>query len=389
MKRRRIALVVPRAGYEVTGGAEAFCLTAARALMELHDVEVLTSCAADYRTWANEFPEGSDEISGVPVRRFNVDAPRDPKRFHLMSQQLRYRIAMLSTDEQEHWIREQGPYSTALLKYIWDQRDVYDDFFFFTYLYPTTYFGLPLAGGRAHLVPLAHDEWPIYMPAFNSLFARTDAFIYVSPEERDFVRRRFRGIDVAGPLCHVPLHAVEKGDPERFRSEYGINGPFALYLGRVDESKGVFDLSEMFEAYAARNGTSLQLVVAGEGGAALPHRAHVRTIGFVDEQTKWDALSACDVFMMPSRYESLCLALLEAWACGKPAVVNGLSEALIGQCRRSNGGLWYNEQESFNAVLDIAIGDTGPTLGRQGKVFFDRCYRAGDVTEAFLGSAED
>ena len=35
-----------------------------------HDVDVLTTCARDYVTWKNEYPEGADRIRGVTVRRF-------------------------------------------------------------------------------------------------------------------------------------------------------------------------------------------------------------------------------------------------------------------------------------------------------------------------------
>ena len=103
----RIALVVPRAGETVTGGAEAFCLTSARELAEHYEVEVLSTCARDYNTWTNVYEEGPGEIGGLSVRRFAVDAPRDTARFNHLSAQLRYRLSTLTTQEQESWLREQ------------------------------------------------------------------------------------------------------------------------------------------------------------------------------------------------------------------------------------------------------------------------------------------
>src|SRR5438270_13113392 len=101
VNKPRVALVVPRAGEVVTGGAEAFCLTAAQQLAQAYEVEVLTTCAHDYQTWTNVYAEGPASIDGVAARRFPVDAPRDTLRFNQMSAQFRYRLSTLTTQEQE------------------------------------------------------------------------------------------------------------------------------------------------------------------------------------------------------------------------------------------------------------------------------------------------
>ena len=318
-RKPRVALIVPRAGEVVTGGAEAFCLTAAQELAQANDVEVLTTCARDYQTWMNVYAEGPATVDGVAVRRFAVDAPRDTIRFNQMSAQFRYRLSTLTTQEQERWLREQGPYSTAMLRYLWEQREHYDAFIFFTYLYATTYFGVPLVEDRAFLVPLAHDEWPIYMPVWQQLFARPKGVLFVSQEERRFVQQRFPRA-AHGVLCDVPLRAARAGDAQAFRHDSGISDPFVLYVGRIDGSKGCDELCGLFVDYLkARPESRLRLVLAGEGGEALRKHERIDALGYVDDATKWNALAACSAFVMPSRNESLCIALLEAWAAGKPA----------------------------------------------------------------------
>lgn len=383
-RSRRLALVVPRAGEVVTGGAEAFCLTAAQQLAQDYDLEVLTTCARDYQTWTNVYDEGATTIDGISVRRFAVDAPRDPLRFNHISAQFRYRLSTLTDSEQEHWLREQGPYSTGMLRYLWEHRERYDAFVFFTYLYATTYFGLPLVEDRAYLVPLAHDEWPIYMPVWPQLFARPQGMLFVSSEERRFVHQRFPGSLPQGLLCDVPLHGVLAGDAEAFRLHTGISDPFLLYVGRIDGSKGCDELCGLFVDYIkARPESRLQLVLAGEGGEALRKHDRIHALGYVDEATKWNALAASAAFVMPSRNESLCIALLEAWAAGKPALVSGASPVLVGQCRRSNGGLWFTDATSFHAALDVLLSPAGEILGMQGKRFFKDRYERGNIIESF------
>ena len=69
--KRRIAFVTPRFGAEIVGGAEAVARDTALALVERGwEVEVLTTCAVNPYTWANELPEGTQEDSGLLVRRF-------------------------------------------------------------------------------------------------------------------------------------------------------------------------------------------------------------------------------------------------------------------------------------------------------------------------------
>ena len=54
----KLACVVQRYGAGVAGGSERHCRELALRLAAHHDVTILTTCAADYVTWENEFPAG-------------------------------------------------------------------------------------------------------------------------------------------------------------------------------------------------------------------------------------------------------------------------------------------------------------------------------------------
>ena len=81
----KIAFVIQRYGSEILGGSEYHCRLIAERLAQRHEVEVLTTCARDYITWQNEYPEGTDRVRGVTVRRFANAHPRDIASFNRYS----------------------------------------------------------------------------------------------------------------------------------------------------------------------------------------------------------------------------------------------------------------------------------------------------------------
>ena len=103
----RLAFVVQRYGEEVNGGAEALCRWVAERMRKYFSVEVLTTCALDYLTWANHFPPGESVVNGVTVRRFPVDAPRDMDKFNLFARKLFANGQRTLLDEME-WLKLKG-----------------------------------------------------------------------------------------------------------------------------------------------------------------------------------------------------------------------------------------------------------------------------------------
>ena len=135
------------------------------------DTEILTTCALNYMTWENHFSEGTEECGDTIIIRFPTSETRDVEAFNKFSEELHSRIRHCTTEEQERWMRMQGPVSDALTSYIKLNKDKYDAFIFFGYLYATTSHNLPLVADKSYLVPCAHDEWPIYFSFFDRLFA--------------------------------------------------------------------------------------------------------------------------------------------------------------------------------------------------------------------------
>ena len=76
MNRKKIAVIDQRYGVEVNGGSEYYARLLAEHLSAYYDVEVLTTTALDYDTWAPYFKSGREILNGVAVRRFDVRHPR-------------------------------------------------------------------------------------------------------------------------------------------------------------------------------------------------------------------------------------------------------------------------------------------------------------------------
>jgi glycosyltransferase involved in cell wall biosynthesis len=379
--RPRVAFVVQRYGEEIAGGAEGFCRASARTMSAAWDCEIVTTCARDAQTWENAYAPGTSLDGDVRVHRFAVDAPRNVRAFDRASRRIAVDSGTLH--EQEAWMRLQGPYASDLFAYLARAGGAYDAVFFFSYLYATTYFGLPLVADRAILVPLAHDEWMLGLPLFDRIFACARACGFVSEEERLLVETRFADLTPPGSLLRLAIEP-QPGDAARFRASHGIDDPFLLYVGRVEEAKGVGDVLAHFAALRAIDPQPLALVLAGPIAMALPQRDDVVALGHIPERDKWDALAAAEFVVVPSAFESLSIAALEAWAAGKAVLANGSSAVLVGQCRRSGGGLWYAQEREFVDLSRSKLVGEAQRLGVQGARYVARTFNEQTARTSFL-----
>ena len=418
----RIAFVVQRYGAEILGGSEYHCRLIAERLAARHDVEVLTTCARDYVTWKNEYPEGNDRVKGVTVRRFSVAAQRDINAFNQYSDWIFHHPH--SREDELRWLEMQGPWSPALKDYLVKHHRAYDALIFFTYLYAPTVLGLRVDPGRSILVPTAHDEPAIHLGIYKEMFRLPAAVAYNTEVEREFLKTRFEigaaaeevvgcgvdlmpggdaqagapsrddrpdralpsaiasamALDEPAPAAHeddggeVAVHLTHRG--ARFQRRHRLHGQFLLYGGRIDPGKGCEELLEYFTSYKEQAGDA-DLVLMGVKLMQLPEVPWVRFAGLLSERERLEALEAATIVVVPSPFESLSLLALEAMAVGTPVLVNGHSDVLVEHCRRSQAGLWYNNRDEFVDAAKLLLADDRlrRTMGRNGKEYVKREYR--------------
>lgn len=365
--RMKLAFVVDRYGPDVPGGSERHCREFAERLAQRgHEVTVLTSCARDYVTWANAYPPGQQPDGPVSVIRFPVAAERDPDVWRDLS---RLVFSGLGSEADEvRWFRESGPCVPTLLEYLRGQKDRFDIFVFFSFRYYPTFAGLPLVAPRAILVPTAEEDPAIRLGVLRKFFTLPLGIIHNTPEEQQLLRSVTRG---AFPAFEVIGSGVAEAGPqpgERLLERLGVRRPFILCLGRVDPNKGSATLLSHFRRFVELEGEGLQLVLAGPAVMEVPPQRAVRVLGHVSEEDRSALLYYMHALVAPSPFESLSLALIEAWMHGRPALVNGWCKVLRGQVTRADGGLYYENAAEFREALRLLLDEPelAGRLGRQG-----------------------
>ncbi|MET9972029.1 glycosyltransferase [Streptomyces sp. NPDC006356] len=131
----------------------------------------------------------------------------------------------------------------------------------------------------------------------------------------------------------APWHVVHNGvDTVRFRPEGDSvrsgAGPLVVCVGRLCRQKGQDVLLAAWPE-VVRQVPGARLVLVGDGPDAERLRAGapgaVEFAGATADSARW--YRAADVVVLPSRWEGMALAPLEAMACGRPVVVTDVDGA--------------------------------------------------------------
>jgi glycosyltransferase involved in cell wall biosynthesis len=185
-----------------------------------------------------------------------------------------------------------------------------------------------------------------------------------------------------------------KPDPEaglRVRAAWGVPADAVVFgsLGRISIPDKGLDVSiDLFARLcAAHPERTLRYVLVGEGKheERLRKRADETDVGsrilFTGSTDRaWEAYCGMDVFVMPSRYEGIGFALLEAMACGVCPVAMGVGGVRDVLTDRGVGRLApAGDREVFYRGMEdlLALGPDGRAeMGRRARAHVERHFRA-------------
>jgi 1,2-diacylglycerol 3-alpha-glucosyltransferase len=208
----------------------------------------------------------------------------------------------------------------------------------------------------------------------ESFLRGCDGFVVPGRSAREYVQRLGAPagkIFVAPNAVDIDLFATGdrtvRGNAERVRQKLGLPSRYFLFVGRLVEAKGVFDVLDAYSRLDAGLRSEVGLVFAGDG----PERAELETLardiypgavhfpGFVhrDELASYYSLAEC--FVLPTHSDTWGMVVNEAMACGLPVIcteVAGCAADLI----KANGRLVEagNALQLAEAMREIA-GDAG------------------------------
>jgi glycosyltransferase involved in cell wall biosynthesis len=313
------------------------------------DVEILTTCATDHFTWANQLAAGTSEEDGVVVRRFPTvhTASRAARKAQVIVQE----GGVPTLDEQVSWLsyRFQVP---GLFDHLLRRGGEYDAIVFSPYLFWTTAVCMPLVAPRAVVIPCLHDEPYARLPVLQHVLSQP-ALVWFLSEPEHQLAHRLGPVSPRHSVTGAGVHVPDRYDPEAFLARHGLRRPFVLYAGRREAGKGWDWLLDAFAFSVLSAGIDVDLVTIGVGSVLPPPGLEHRVIdlGFLDSAERDNAFAAASAYIQPSRMESFSRTIMEAWLAGTPVLALAQSEVVAWHCERSGGGLTFSDRYEFAECL--------------------------------------
>lgn len=337
-----------------SGAARYFVEVGERLVQEGQQVTVLATDAFDLEHfWAagkRHFAQLHDTHHGVAVQRFAVRRlPAPPIAYAVLRRvMLEYsrlplprplRLAVL------HRLAQISPRLPQLQAYLAQHPALHDVALLHTTNITLDFMLLPLVAwarqrGIPHIcTPFVHLGEPdnatvrryYSLPHQINLLRHSAAVIVQTPRERAFLRQH--GIPDA--LLHTigvgvtPAELVG-GDGQRFRQQHGIDRatPLILTIGTAAYDKGTPHVLQAMQqlwqqgvaAVWVQCGSQMQHFSEMVAHLSPTDQQRTRLLGYVDDQTRRDALATAQVFVLPSRTDSFGIVYLEAWCYGVPVV---------------------------------------------------------------------
>jgi len=207
---------------------------------------------------------------------------------------------------------------------------------------------------HVHGGPFAAGEFEWWHLGKNML-NQANKVIVLSEGEKEAILERIPGLDIEVLPNAVPVDEV----PETPRGRQVKN---IVYFGRIDANKGL-DLIVAACTALKEKGFEFRFNCYGTGPQGREFIDRMLGVlgddfyygGVVTGQDKWRVLAENDVFLLPSRYEGLPMALLEAMAAGCVPVVSNVG-SIATVVEDGVNGVFVNEDDVVEKLGDLLSG---------------------------------
>ncbi|KPL87267.1 hypothetical protein SE16_12260 [Ardenticatena maritima] len=372
----RVAVIVPRYGAHIVGGAESQARGFAEACARRGwHIEVWTTCAEDHYTWENSLPAGRTVENDVIVHRFPITHWAPEKRAHAD-------VRMATWGRvPEHiawdWL-DAGAHSAPLYAHIMQHADHFDALVALPYAMALTHFAAWSAPHKVIVWPCLHNEPYAYMLPTRLLLENVYGVMLNSPEEADLLTTLLRYTPQRMAVLGegVVLPSPSRADDNTYHD--------LLYVGRFEEGKNLPLLYLYVRRYVEQGG-DLRLHLVGKGPYTPPQHPAFVVRGFVSEEEKAAAYAGALALCQPSLNESFSLTIMESWLAGRPVLVHGDCAVTVGHVRRAQGGLWFRTYDEFVGAIEWlrAHPEEAARMGRNGREYVQRNYTWDVVVERF------
>ena len=187
-----------------------------------------------------------------------------------------------------------------------------------------------------------------------------DTIICVGEKERDLLKEKYPIQKVVYIPNGVDIEKFSSGNGAEFRKKYQIsrNEKILLCVSGFYSQKNQLILVDAFEK-VKQEIPDIKLVLIGvvydqQYFEEIQKKISVNNLGDsvillanieFDDSILFDAYSACDLFVLPSKYETFGIVILEAWSAGKPIIcakVGGLASFV----KNNENGCFFDENSA-------------------------------------------
>lgn len=219
------------------------------------------------------------------------------------------------------------------------------------------------------------------------LLASADRLVVLSSQWRTFYTDRCDVPPQRVSILHNPVDLTRSVPDRADRPRVQF-----LFLGRIGQRKGAFDLLRAFGALSLDLRARARLVIAGDGEVEALRRSaaqygdSVTVLSWVDAARREALLRESDAFVLPSYSEGVPMAILEAMAAGLPLIVTpvgGIPDVVTD--RREGLFVKPGDTTGLTRAMATLIADESRrlALGRQARTRSEQ-FNAGSYAEALL-----